>query len=209
MADFIMARVHTHSQLLELSDGSRVPVINGLSDLEHPCQALADLLTLSENGKLHKGSKLAFVGDCRNNVANSLLLACAMAGMDVSLTGPGNREPLAEYVEKAKKFGADVQFTTDANAAVDGADAVYTDTWVSMGSEETEAILQEFKNYTVTGDLMSKAKHDAIFMHCLPAHRGQEVSAEVIDGKRSVVFQQAENRLHAQKGLLAFLAKKR
>jgi len=206
MADFIMARVNSHSDVEELAKGSHVPTINGLSDLEHPCQALADLLTLQECGKLKKGAKLAFVGDCKNNVANSLLLACAMAGVSVSFTGPQAHAPLPEYVNKAKGFGVSVDFSTNAAEALSGADAVYTDTWVSMGSEgDEEKLLDAFSGYSVDAKMMSYAKDDAIFMHCLPAHRGQEVSASVIDGHQSVVFLQAENRLHAQKGLLVLL----
>ncbi|MFA5929290.1 MAG: ornithine carbamoyltransferase [Candidatus Micrarchaeia archaeon] len=206
MADFLMARVNSHSDIEELAKGSPVPTINGLSDIEHPCQALADLLTLQECGKLHPGAKLAFVGDCKNNVANSLLLACAMAGVSVSFTGPSTHAPLSEYVKKAQAFGASVVFSEDPQEALCSADAIYTDTWVSMGMEKDAAsLIDEFSGYTVDAKMMSYAKEDAIFMHCLPAHRGQEVSAGVIDGPQSVVFQQAENRLHAQKGLLAWL----
>jgi len=208
MADFLMARVNSHSDIEELAAGCPSPTINGLSDIEHPCQSLADILTLSEHGKLGKGKKLAFIGDCKNNVANSLLLACAISGMDVSLSGPKNHAPISSYMKKAEEFGASIDFTTSAAEAAKGADAVYTDTWVSMGSEkDEEKLLDEFSGYTVDSALMAHAKKDAIFMHCLPAHRGQEVAAEVIDGKQSVVFHQAENRLHAQKGLLAWLSK--
>lgn len=210
MADFIMARMHLHSHIEELAQGSPVPVINGLSDLEHPCQALADLLTLRENGKLHKGAKVAFIGDCCNNVANSLFLACAMAGLDFSFAGPPSHAPLPEYLKEAEGFGCTAGFSTDATEAVANADAVYTDTWVSMGQEGQSAErLQDFSGYTVDASLMSHAKKDAIFMHCLPAHRGQEVSAEVIDGPQSVVLQQAQNRLHAQKGLLVWLSRQK
>jgi ornithine carbamoyltransferase len=206
MADFLMARVNSHSDVEELAKGCPSPTINGLSDVEHPCQALADLLTLQECKKIRKGAKLAFVGDCQNNVANSLVLACAMAGISVSFTGPQTHAPLPEYVRKAEEFGVSVDFSTDPAKALCGADAVYTDTWVSMGMEKDKAkLLKEFSGYTVDAKMMSHAKDDAIFMHCLPAHRGCEVSGDVIDGPRSVVFQQAENRLHAQKGLLAWL----
>jgi len=206
MADFLMARVNSHSDVEELAKGCPVPTINGLSDIEHPCQALADLLTLQECGKLKAGAKLAFVGDCRNNVANSLLLACAMAGVSVSFAGPKKHAPLKEYVKEAKAFGVSVDFSTDAAEALCGAGAVYTDTWVSMGMEKHPAsLVDEFSGYTVDAKMMSYAKDDAIFMHCLPAHRGCEVSDGVIDGPQSVVFRQAENRLHAQKGLLVWL----
>ncbi len=206
MADFIAARLHSHAELEELAEGSDAPVINALTDLEHPCQALADLLTLGELGKLEKGNKIAFVGDCKNNVANSLMVACAMAGLNVSLAGPGEYMPSEEYVRKAEAYGVNVEFFTDAAKAAADADAVYTDTWVSMGDEaDANARIAKFAPYQVNAKLMSYAKPDAIFMHCLPAHRGQEVSAEVIGGKQSVVFLQAQNRLHAQKGLLCWL----
>ena len=208
MTDFIMARVHSHSSLEELAQGSPVPVINGLSDLEHPCQALADLLTLSELGKLGKGKKVAYVGDCANNVANSLACACAMSGTALSMSSPEGYEPNPAYLSLASKLGCDIRFAKDPAEAVKGADAVYTDTWVSMGDEaEEKKRLGAFAGYTVDNRLMGHAKKDAAFMHCLPAHRGQEVAPEVIDGPQSAVFRQAENRLHAQKGLLVWLSK--
>jgi ornithine carbamoyltransferase len=207
MADFLMARVSKHTDLEELAEGCQKPTINGLSDLEHPCQALADILTLSENGKLKKGAKLAYIGDCSNNVANSLLMACAMCGLDVTLSGPKKYAPMPGYISAAKEFGVDVDFTENPHDAASNADAIYTDTWISMGMEgEAEMRLGEFEGYCVDSALMGAAKKDAIFMHCLPAHRGWEVAPEVIDGAQSVVFQQAENRLHAQKALLAWLS---
>jgi ornithine carbamoyltransferase len=210
MVDFVMARVKSHSDAEELANGSPSPVINGLSDLEHPCQALADMLTLSENGLLAPGKKLAFVGDCRNNVANSLTVACAMSGVEVSLCGPKGYSPLPEYVRKAEEFGCFPEFSTSPQEALSGCDAVYTDTWVSMGDEkEAESRLAALSPYQVDSQMMSLAKKGAIFMHCLPAHRGQEVSAQVIDGPQSAVFAQSENRLHAQKGLLAWLAREK
>ena len=213
MADFIMARLYHHTDLLELAKGSAAPVINGLTDLEHPCQTLADLLTLQEFGKLKPGAKLAFVGDCDNNVAHSLMVGAAMAGMSVSLVGPEEARPKEEYIKAANSFavlagsGSSVSFTSDISAGMAQADAVYTDTWVSMGDEkESAARLARFAEYQVDSKLMSYAKPDAIFMHDLPAHRGDEVSAEVMDGHQSVIYPQAHNRLHAQKGLLAWLA---
>ncbi|MFH1094800.1 MAG: ornithine carbamoyltransferase [Candidatus Micrarchaeota archaeon] len=206
MADAIMARVHSHSILTELAAGSPVPVISGLSAIEHPCQILADLLTISECSKNLAGGKLAYVGDCANNVANSLMVGCAMAGMDVSLVGPASKKPGADYLEAARSFSTHAEFTTDAKAGLADADVVYTDTWLSMGDAADEkSTLSLFAPYQVNAKLMAYAKKDAIFMHCLPAHRGQEVSAEVIDGKQSVVGLEASNRLHAQKGLLVWL----
>lgn len=206
MADLVMARLHSHTDLEELARGSAAPVINGLTDLEHPCQAISDMLTLLELGKLKKGNKIAFVGDCKNNVANSLMVACAMCGLDVSLVGPKEFGPRGEYVQMAEGLGVQVTANKDAKEGLAGADAVYTDTWVSMGSEgEAGERLEKFAPYQVNSEMMGLAKEDAVFMHCLPAHRGQEVTDEVIDGKQSVVFQQAENRLHAQKGLMVWL----
>ncbi|MCL6088578.1 MAG: ornithine carbamoyltransferase [Candidatus Marsarchaeota archaeon] len=210
MADFIMARLNSHADLEALASGAPCPVINGLTDLEHPCQILADLLTLQEKFGELKGRKLAYVGDCDNNVAHSLMLGCAMMGMEVSLVGPKEAKPKAGYLEKAKEFGANVSFTSDVASGVSGAGIIYTDTWVSMGDEkEAKARLKLFAPYSVNSKLMACAKPTAIFMHCLPAHRGEEVGAEVLDGAQSAVFQQANNRLHAQKGLLVWLASKK
>lgn len=205
----IIARVSAHETLVELARYSEVPVINALSPLEHPCQALADLLTIYEKkGKL-KGIKLAWVGD-GNNVCNSLLVACGMAGVNISVATPKGYEPLVEIVEKAKEFaassGSKIEILNDPKTALTNADVVYTDVFVSMGQEkEREKRMKDFSGFKITEKLMSFAKPDAIFMHCLPAHRGEEVDPEVIDGPRSVVFDQAENRLHAQKALLKFL----
>jgi len=206
MADLVMARLHSHSDLEELAGGSQAPVINGLTDLEHPCQAVSDMLTLWELGKLKKGNRVVFVGDCGNNVANSLMVACAMAGLDISLVGPEEYGPREEYVKIAEGLGGNVIVSEDAIEGLEGADAIYTDTWVSVGNEgEAEGRLEKFAPYQVNQEMMGHAKPDAVFMHCLPAHRGQEVANEVIDGPQSVVFQQAENRLHAQKGLMVWL----
>ena len=208
MADFIMARLYKHADLEELAKGALVPVINGLTDEEHPCQTLADLLTIQEKWGTLKGRKLAFVGDCDNNVAHSLMIGCAMMGMDVSLLGPKGAKPKDKYIEKAKSFKTAITFSSDPAMALAGADAVYTDTWVSMGDEkEAAARLKLFSPYQVDSKLMAYAKPGAIFMHDLPAHRGEEVSAEVMDGPQSVIYQQAHNRLHAQKGLLVWLLK--
>lgn len=204
--DAVVARLFEHEQLLELASNSAVPVINGLTDLLHPCQTLADLLTIREHrGKL-RGIKLAWVGD-GNNVCNSLLLGCTLVGMDISAACPRGYEPNAKIIEQARRnavlSGSELELTRDPRKAVSGADVVYTDVWVSMGQErERKRRLRAFKRYQVNERLMKLAKGDAIFMHCLPAHRGEEVTDEVIDGPRSVVFDQAENRLHTEKAVL-------
>jgi len=190
MADVIMARTFKHETVVEMAKYSAVPVINGLSDREHPCQIMADLLTIFEIKKKLKGLKVCYIGDCANNVAQSLALACKMIGIEFALCGP-------------KNYGGQIE---NPKAAVHGADVIYTDTWVSMGDEqEKEERLKAFRRYQVTPELMKLAKRDAIFMHDLPAYRGNEVSANVIDGPQSVIYQQAENRLHAQKAILLFL----
>ena len=185
-----------------------IPVINGLTDLLHPCQILADLMTYYE----HKGNlsgKLAFIGD-GNNVANSLLVGCAKVGLDISVACPKGLEPNAEVLalaeEAAKQSGAKVVITHDPKEAVKDADAVYTDVWASMGQEQgaTEKY-KHFEGFQVNAELTSLCKPDYIFLHCLPAHRGEEVSADVIDGPNSAVFDEAENRLHAQKAVMVLL----
>ena len=206
--DAIMARVFDHSKLQALRDHSGVPVINGLSDREHPCQTLADLYTIQQKkGKL-EGLKLAWIGD-GNNVLQSLLLGGAMMGMTVAAACPKGYEPLPEIVAKARELASDdsrIVITQDTAEAAADADAVYTDVWTSMGQEaEQLARIQAFRAYQVNSELMAKAKPDAIFLHCLPAHRGDEVTDEVVDGPQSIVFDQAENRLHAQKAVLALL----
>ncbi len=206
--DAIMARVFTHSTLTELADAADVPVINGLSDRSHPCQILADLLTLRESKGRLEGLKLAYIGD-GFNVANSLIAAAPRVGMSITLACPDGFEPSPDAIAEARAVAngsTSIQVVRDPREAVSGADAVYTDSWISMGLEdELESRLQAFGPYQVNADLMDAAGDDAIFMHCLPAHRGQEVTNEVIDGPRSVVFDQAENRLHTQKALLVHL----
>jgi ornithine carbamoyltransferase len=205
----IMARVYKHETLAELAKYSSIPVINGLCDLYHPCQILADLMTIREHkGKL-KGLKLAYVGD-GNNVCHSLMIGCTKMGMDVSVVCPDDYQPDKTITEKvyaiAKELGTTVQITSDIPSGVKDADVIYTDTWISMGDEAQKEIrLKAFKDYSVTPELMGHAKKDAIFMHCLPAHRGYEVVDEVIDSKQSVVFDEAENRLHAQKAVMLAL----
>lgn len=209
MCDIIMARVFLHANVAALAQDSEVPVINALSDLEHPCQALADFMTIMEKKGRLDGLTLAFVGDGNNNVTHSLALASAMSGVNFKVASPEKYKMKREIFDKAKEIaGANslIFETSEPQEAVRGADVVYTDTWVSMGSEkEAEERLKDFYGFQVTAELMKLAKSDAIFMHDLPAYRGNEVSQEVIDGPRSVVFDQAENRLHAQKSLILFL----
>ncbi|MGG2952337.1 ornithine carbamoyltransferase [Geobacillus stearothermophilus] len=204
--DVIMIRTFAHQKVEELAEYASVPVINGLTDDDHPCQALADLLTIYEVKKTFQGVKLAYVGD-GNNVANALLVAAAKVGMDVAIACPPGYEPKAEYVEAAcrigEQTGAAVTVTHDPLVAVAGADAIYTDVWTSMGQEsESAERLQVFQPYQVNEELVKAAKPDYLFLHCLPAHRGEEVTAGVMDGPNSVVFEQAGNRLHAQKAIL-------
>ncbi|MCM3470957.1 ornithine carbamoyltransferase [Brevibacillus borstelensis] len=205
--DAIMIRTFSHAGVEELAEHASIPIINGLTDDFHPCQALADMLTIWEHkGKL-KGIKLAYVGD-GNNVANSLVLAAVLLGMDVRVATPPGYEMNAAIVEQAKGYaqanGGKLLVTHDPVEAVKDADAVYTDVWTSMGFEaENEQRLQAFAAYQVNENLVSHASPEYLFLHCLPAHRGEEVSAGVIDGANSVVFDQAENRLHAQKAVLA------
>ncbi|HHY43867.1 MAG TPA: ornithine carbamoyltransferase [Coprothermobacter sp.] len=207
--DGIMARVFDHQDVVDLAKYANVPVINGLSDEEHPSQVLADFLTIWEKFGTLKGLKLAYVGD-GNNVTHSLLLAAGLVGMDISVATPEGYEPKPFYVEKAKelaaKHGSSVQVLRDPVEAVTGANAVYTDVWASMGQEaEHEERLRIFKPYQVNPNLMSHADKHAIFLHCLPAHRGEEVVDEVADSPQSAIFDEAENRLHAHKAILAML----
>jgi ornithine carbamoyltransferase len=206
----IVIRTFGQDRIVELAANATVPVVNALTDLEHPCQALADLQTLraARGGEL-TGSVLAYVGD-GNNVAHSLLLAGALTGVEVRVAHPEGYAPDGGIVARARELaaasGSEVVITTDPVAAVTGAHAVYTDVWASMGQEaEAEARLAVFDPYRVTPELFAHADADAVFLHCLPAHRGEEVAAEVIDGPASRVFDQAENRLHAQKALLVRL----
>jgi ornithine carbamoyltransferase len=211
MVDGIMIRTFAQSDLNGLAEHGGIPVINGLTDEFHPCQVLADLLTLYERKGALKGRKLAYVGD-GNNVAHSLLLGCSKLGVNVALACPPGYGPKAEYLEWARanalERGGQVLLTESPALAVEVADAVYTDVWASMGQENEQAArIRAFSGYQVDGALMRQAKPDAIFLHCLPAHRGEEVAAAVIDGKQSAVFDQAENRLHAQKAVLSLLLK--
>ena len=202
--DAIMARVHSHQTAIELAEHATVPVINGLTDFEHPCQALADYLTLLEcKGKLANVT-LAWVGD-GNNVAHSLIYGAARLGVRMRVATPPGYEPDRSVVADAKREGADVTLTHDPAEAVVGADAVYTDVWTSMGREqEAETRRQVFRSYQVNSQLMRAAGPQALFMHCQPAWRGEEVTDEVMDSPRSIVYRQSENRLHMQKAI--FLA---
>ncbi len=206
----IMARVFAHQDILDLAGYGSVPVINGLSDLLHPCQALADYFTLRERRGELAGLKLAYVGD-GNNVAHELMWGAVKLGMKFSIGCPKGYEPNAQLcrntVHEAQKLGSPVpELTSDPLAAVRGADVVYTDVWTSMGQEaESARRLAAFQGYQVTPAMMAAAGSQAVFMHCLPAHRGEEVAADVIDGPQSVVFDEAENRLHVQKAVLVTL----
>ncbi len=207
--DGIMIRTFGHDNVVELARYASVPVINGLSDLAHPCQVLADYQTLYEQkGKL-KGLKLAYIGD-GNNMAHSLLIGGAKLGVHVSIASPAGYEPdpsvVAASREIAKQTGSEIVITQSPQEAVKDADAIYTDVWASMGFEEEQKERElAFANFQVNEELVKLAKPDYLFLHCLPAHRGEEVSASVIDGPNSVIFDEAENRLHAQKALLVAL----
>lgn len=210
MTDVVMARVFKHSLVEELAKYSSVPVINGLSDLEHPCQILADLLTIYEIKNKFKGLKIVYFGDGENNIPHSLLFASSILGMNFTAVCPKNYWMNRKVVKQAKKIaekkGSQVIETDDPQEASSNADIIYTDTWISMGDEkDKEKRLKIFPKYQVTSKIISEAKKDVIFMHDLPAYRNYEVSPEVIDGKQSVVFLQAENRLHMQKALLIYL----
>ena len=203
MVDIVMARVFDHQKLIDLSNKTKVPVINGLSDLEHPCQAMADLMTILEHKKNFKNFKIAFVGDCENNVTHSLALLCHKLDIQFQTSSPKGFEMKKVFADKVREIH---QHFLNPDEAVVNSDVVITDTWVSMGDErEKGKRLKVFPPYQINKQLMNKAKKDAIFMHCLSAYRGYEVTDEVIDGKQSVVFDEAENRLHVQKAIILFL----
>lgn len=207
--DIIIIRTFKHENVEKLASSASVPVINALSDMYHPCQALADLFTIREIKGDLKGRKIAYTGD-GNNVCHSLLLAAATAGMDMAVAAPSRYMPDRKVVEKAEEIAltnrCSVLVTDDVSLAVKEADVLYTDVWVSMGDEE-EALdrIKVLKDYQINEDVLSMANEDAIVMHCMPAHRGEEITSGVMDGQSSVVFEQAENRLHAQKALLKWI----
>jgi ornithine carbamoyltransferase len=202
MVDGIMIRTYAHSDVDELALHAGVPVINGLSDLQHPCQVLADLLTVRQHFGTYDGKKVAWIGD-GNNMANSWLDAAYRLGFDLALACPEGYDPDAALLKRAQEH-ANVTLHRDPRAAIAGAHVVNTDVWASMGQEEEQGVREKaFAGFTVDAKLMSGASKDAIFLHCLPAHRGEEVSADVIDGPQSMVWDEAENRLHVQKAILA------
>lgn len=201
--DCIMARVYDHKLLEKLAEHSTVPVINGLSNSFHPCQILADFMTIKEKKKRFKGLKLTWIGD-GNNVCNSMILGCSLADMKMSVATPKGFEPAKEVIQKAKK-SMEFELTTDPIKAIKNADVVVTDTFTSIHNRDLKRTKKFIPKYQINSDLMKKAKLDAIFMHCLPAKRGSEVTSSVIDGPKSVVWVEAENRLHSQKALLASL----
>lgn len=208
MCNVIVGRVFNHDSLIEMAKYSEVPVINGLSDFEHPCQALADLLTVQEKFGYLAGLKMAYIGD-GNNMAHSLMLGAALSGMSITVISPSGYEPNEEVVSQARRLAegkAIIKAVHNLESGLEGADIIYTDVWASMGQEEeTETRRQIFKPYQVNEGVVGLAKPGALVLHCLPAHRGDEISEAVLEGPQSVVFQQAENRLHAQKGLLVHL----
>lgn len=201
--DIIMARVYSHEEVEILANSAIVPVINGLSDSFHPCQILADLMTIQEKKKKLAGLKLAWIGD-GNNVCNSMIYGCVKTGIDISIATPKGYEPDQNVVKESKKLG-EVQLLHDPVLAVNNADVVVTDTFVSIHHQATDRTKDFLPKFQVNPSLMKKAKPDAIFLHCLPAKRGQEVTSSVIDGSQSAVWDEAENRLHAQKSLMISL----
>jgi ornithine carbamoyltransferase len=210
--DLIMARTFTQSTVDQLAEHATVPVINGLSDLEHPCQILADMLTVKEHLGDLRGKRMAWIGD-GNNVCMSLILFAARMGMHVTVASPEGYEPRGEILERAKadqaKTGSKIKVIREPREAAKGADALFTDTWTSMGQEkETEERRGVFGKYQINAGLLALAAKDAVVLHCLPAHRGEEITDDVMDGPQSVVFDEAENRLHAQKALMVFLVER-
>jgi ornithine carbamoyltransferase len=203
--DLIMARVYSHEEVELLAKNSTLPVINGLSDSFHPCQILADLMTIKEKKKKFTGLKLAWIGD-GNNVCNSLIYGCAKTSIDMKIATPKGYAPNQNVVNESKKL-IDIQILNDPEVAIKDVDIVVTDTFVSIHHPTTDRTKDFLPRFQVNSSLMKKANHNAIFMHCLPAKRGQEVTSEVIDGSQSVIWDEAENRLHAQKALMVALAR--
>jgi len=204
--DLIMYRAMSNKAMKELATHATIPVISGLDDIEHPCQVVTDLMTIKEHKKELKNLNFVYLGDGKNNMANSYLLGCGIAGMNVKVVSPKKYWPDEFFVNEAKKFGVNVEVTDEVEDAATDADVIATDTWVSMGDEEQkQQRLKDFKGYTVNNDIMSKAKPDAIFMHCLPAYYDYEVSKEVAHGSQSVIFDEAENRMWAQMAIMVTL----
>jgi ornithine carbamoyltransferase len=209
--DAIVARVFAHDTIVQLAEYAEIPVINGLSDLEHPTQIISDLFTISEAKGNLKGLKLCYIGD-GDNVCNSLLLGAAESGMNMTVACPENHKPSAEILSRAKKIasntGSKLNIIASPKEAAKESDILYTDVWVSMGEEaETERRMREFKGYQINSELLELANDDAMVMHCLPAHRGQEITDDVIEGKQSLVWRQAENKLYGAAGVLEFFLK--
>lgn len=208
--DGIMLRTHAHADIVELAKHASVPVINGLTDYNHPCQVMADMMTIKEKFGRLKGLKMCYIGD-GNNMVVSLVNGCLQFGLDIHIACPPGYEIDAEFQKQSLKLAQErklnVCFSHDIEKSVSGVDIVVTDTWVSMGQQGGEQKLKDFANYQVNSKIMAMAAKNAIFLHCLPAHRGEEVSAEVIDGPQSVIFDEAENRLHAQKAVMLTLMK--
>ncbi len=201
MVDAIMVRTDNHAKVEEMAHYAGVPVINGLTDASHPCQIVADLLTIIEHGKTLPGLEFGWLGDC-NNVLNSVVEAASLMRFNLRVGTVEDNRPCATFLQAAQDSGTTINFYADAAEAVRNADVVATDTWISMGQPQTAAKLTRLAPFQVNGELFDRAKPDAIFLHCLPAHLGEEVTAEVLEGDRSVVFDQAENRVHAQKAIL-------
>jgi len=204
--NMIMARVYDHKDIEQMAKFSDVPVINGLSDFNHPCQAIADLMTIKESHGMLEGLKLAYIGD-GNNVCNSLIMGCAKVGMKISIACPKGYEPDKIAVDYAKEKKADIEITNDPKKAIEEADIIYTDTWVSMGQEaEKEKRIKDFKRFQLNKELIKDS--NASIMHCLPAHEGYEITRDIIESKNSIIFDQAENRMHAQKAIILKLSDK-
>ena len=205
--DIIMYRAKSNEAMKELAKHATVPVISGLDNKEHPCQVITDLMTIKEHKGTLKGLNLVYMGDGKNNMAHSYLLGCGIAGINVKIVTPKQYWPDEYYVEEAKRFGVNVEITDKVEGSTKDSDVVATDTWVSMGEEvEKEKRIKEFQGYTIDGKLMAQAKSDAIFLHCLPAYYGYEVTKEVAHGKQSVIFDEAENRMWAQIAIMVTLS---
>ncbi len=206
--DIIMYRSKSHKDMKELAHNATVPVINGLDNKEHPCQVITDLMTIKENKGSLKGLNFVYIGDGGNNMSHSYLLGCAMVGMNVKIVSPKKYWPDKYFIDEAKKFNVKIQITDNIEDSAKNADVIATDTWISMGDEsEKEIRMKDFKGYTIDNKIMSQAKNDAIFLHCLPAYYGYEVTKEVAHGPNSVIFDEAENRMWAQMAIILNLLK--